>query len=259
MTRKYRRGTTFEDIVALYEFDEKLRALIFQYLCHFEQKMRSLISYHFCNTYSEKQEDYLDAAHYNNSGANKKKIAGLIAILDREAKKNTDHAYVVYQRKTYGNVPMWVIMKTLTFGQMSKLYSFLTTSMKTKISIHFEHVSEKELIQYMKVLTLYRNVCAHNERLFSYRSRFDIPDTALHKKMKIPQNGNKYECGKNDLFSIVIAFRMLLAKDDFSEFKKSLNHIINQYMKKTSNLSQDLFLKTMGFPENWKSISRYKL
>ena len=163
MTRKYREGTTLEDIVALYEFDEKLRALIFQYLCHFEQKMRSLISYHFCDTYSERQEDYLDAAHYDNSGATKKKIAGLIAILDREAKKNTDHEYVVYQRKTYGNVPMWVIMKTLTFGQMSKMYSFLTTSMKTKISIHFEHVSEKELIQYMKVLTLYRNVCAHNE------------------------------------------------------------------------------------------------
>ncbi|SCG89819.1 Abortive infection bacteriophage resistance protein [uncultured Clostridium sp.] len=64
MTRKYREGTTFEDIVALYEFDEKLRALIFQYLCHFEQKMRSLISYHFCDTYSERQEDYLDTAHY---------------------------------------------------------------------------------------------------------------------------------------------------------------------------------------------------
>ena len=97
-----------------------------------------------------KQEDYLDASHYNNSGTNKNKIAGLIAILDREAKKNTDHTYVVYQRKTYGNVPIWVIMKTLTFGQMSKMYSFLTTSMKTKISIHFEHVSEKELIQYIK-------------------------------------------------------------------------------------------------------------
>ena len=225
MTRKYREGTTFEDIVALYEFDEKLRALIFQYLCHFEQKMRSLISYHFCDIYSERQEDYLDAAHYDNSGATKKKIAGLIAILDREA----------------------------------KMYSFLTTSMKTKISIHFEHVSEKELIQYMKVLTLYRNVCAHNERLFSYKSRYDIPDTVLHKKMKLPQNGNKYECGKNDLFSVVIAFRMLLSKDDFAEFKKSLNQIMNQYMKKTSNLSQDIFLKAMGFPENWKSISRYKL
>lgn len=49
--------------------------------------MRSLISYHFCDTYSEKQEDYLNAVHYNNSGANKKKIAALIAILDREARK----------------------------------------------------------------------------------------------------------------------------------------------------------------------------
>ena len=79
------------------------------------------------------------------------------------------------------------------------------------------------------------------------------------KKMKLPQNGNKYECGKNDLFSVVIAFRMLLAKDDFAEFKKSLNQIMNQYLKKTSNLSQNLFFKAMGFPENWKNISRYKL
>ncbi len=259
MTRKYKEGTTFEDIVALYEFDEKLRALIFRYLCHFEQKMRSMISYHFCDTYSEKQEDYLNAANYNNSRANKRKIAGLISILEREANRNVDHAYVVYQRKTYGNVPMWVIMKTLTFGQMSKMYSFLTTSVKTKVSLHFKYVSEKELIQYMKVLTLYRNVCAHNERLFSYKSRFDIPDTILHRKMKIPKNGNQYKYGKNDLFSVVIAFRMLLAKVDFLEFKKSLNQIINQYMKRTNNLNQKKFLETMGFPENWKNISRYKL
>ena len=107
----------------------------------------------------------------------------------------------------------------------------------------------------MKVLTLYRNVCAHNERLFSDKSRFDIPDTVLHKKMKLQQNGNKYEYGKNDLFLVVIAFRMMLAKDDFVEFKKSLN----QYMKKTSNLSQNLFLQAMGVPENWKGISRYSL
>lgn len=78
MTRKYKEGTTFEDLVALYEFDEKLRTLIFRYLCHFEQKMRSLISYHFCDTYSEKQEDYLNAVHYNNSGAN---LTGLIILM----------------------------------------------------------------------------------------------------------------------------------------------------------------------------------
>lgn len=255
MTRKYRDGTTFEDLVALYEFDEQLRALFFQYLCHFEQKMRSLISYHFCDTYSEKQEDYLNKLHYNNVGRNKKKISDLITILEREANDNTEHTYVVYQRKTYGNVPMWVIMKTLTFGQMSKMYSFLTNSMKTKISRQFDHVSEKELIQYMKVLTLYRNVCAHNERLFSYKSRYVIPDTELHSKMKLPKKGNQYKCGENDLFAVVITFCMLLAKEDFAEFKNSLNQIINRYMEKTSNISQEMFFETMGFPHNWESIN----
>ena len=107
----------------------------------------------------------------------------------------------------------------------------------------------------MKVLTLYRNVCAHNERLFSYKSRFDIPDTILHKEMEIPRKGNQYECGKNDLFSVIIAFRMLLTKEDFTEFEKSLNQVINQYINQVGKISKDIFLKEMGFPENWGNIN----
>lgn len=64
---------------------------------------------------------------------------------------------------------------------------------------------------------------------------------------------------KKRFVSVVIAFECCMAKEDFAEFKKSLNQIINQYMKKTGNLNQDLFFKAMGFPENWKNISRYKL
>ena len=41
------------------------------------------------------------------------------------------------------------------------------------------------MIKYLKVLTLYRNVCAHNERLFSYHTYIDIPDTLLHEKLSI--------------------------------------------------------------------------
>ena len=32
-THKYMNNTSFEDIVALYEFDEELRGLFFKYLC----------------------------------------------------------------------------------------------------------------------------------------------------------------------------------------------------------------------------------
>ena len=47
-TRKYKKGACFEDIVALYEYDEDLRGLFFKYLCRVERRMRSSISYHFC-------------------------------------------------------------------------------------------------------------------------------------------------------------------------------------------------------------------
>ena len=67
MNRKYEEGTRFEDIVALYDFDKKLRLLIFQYIYNIEQKVRSLISYHFCETYSENQSDYLNSHNYNNT------------------------------------------------------------------------------------------------------------------------------------------------------------------------------------------------
>lgn len=65
-TRKYVGNTTFEDIVALQQFDEELRELFFKYLCRVEQKMRSLISYHFTMQYGESQTAYLTEANYNN-------------------------------------------------------------------------------------------------------------------------------------------------------------------------------------------------
>ena len=40
-TRKYINEACFEDIVALYEFDEELRGIFFKYLCRVERKMRS--------------------------------------------------------------------------------------------------------------------------------------------------------------------------------------------------------------------------
>lgn len=259
MTRIYESGTRFEDIVALYEFDENLRALIFQYICHIEQKVRSLISYTFCEMYSENQTAYLTPSNYNYSKKNQYGIDHLIKMLTFEANTNTEHIYVVHQRKTYGNVPLWVIMNTLTIGQTSKMYSFLNSSMQSKISTHYKNVSEKELSQYLKFLTHFRNICAHNERLFSFQSRFEIPNTTLHQKMKIPKTGNQYIYGKHDLFAILISFRYLLSKEEFLYFMKELTKLIHRFSNHTNYSKMDKLLLAMGFPPNWKNISRYKL
>lgn len=49
MTRTYLPGTTFEDILTLYKFDDAHRHLIFDYSNFIEQKLRSTMSYTFCD------------------------------------------------------------------------------------------------------------------------------------------------------------------------------------------------------------------
>ena len=48
-TKRYLDGTTFDDIVAIYRFDEQLRELTFRYLLHIERHIRSSLSYSFCD------------------------------------------------------------------------------------------------------------------------------------------------------------------------------------------------------------------
>ena len=256
-TRKYINEARFEDIVALYKFDEELRGLFFKNLCRVERRIRSSISYHFCKKHGEHQEEYLNPNNYNNLSKNKNGIAKLIKMLDIMAKQNRDHEYLVYQRNKYHNIPLWVIMNTLTFGQISKMFEFLPQNIQGTVCQDFGNVKKNEMIKYLKVLTLYRNVCAHNERLFSYRTYIDIPDTLLHKKMNISKNGSKYIYGKNDLFSIVIAFRYLLSKTDFIQFKKQLLHIFSKYEKQNSNLKLNVLFEYMGFPTNWQEITKF--
>ena len=158
---------------------------------------------------------------------------------------------------------MWftnaMYITTLTYGQISKLYTLLPFQMQSSISKNFPHVKEKPLEQYLKVLTLFRNVCAHNERLFSFRTQIDFPDTKLHDKLSIPQKGTQYICGKKDLFGVVIAFRYLLPADSFLDFKRSLIKLLHTYHKQSSQLDEPTLLVMMGFPSNWTSITRYSL
>ena len=255
-THKYINNTTFEDIVALYEFDEELRGLFFKYLCHIEIKLRSSISYYFCQKHGERQEEYLNPANYSKT--NKKGIIKLIKMLGKMANKNKDYKYLIYQRKKYHNVPLWVILNALTFGQISKMFEFLPQNIQGLICQDFGNIKKNEMIKYLKVLTLYRNVCAHNDRLFSYHISIDIPDTLIHKKLNIPKKGSKYKYGKNDLFCVVIAFYYLLPQVDFLRFKTQLVHIFNQYEKKNSNLKLDKLCEYMGFPSNWKHITKFR-
>lgn len=256
-TKKYKDGTNFEDIVALYKFDENLRELFLKYILQIERHLRSLLSYYFTDKHGEQQMHYLNSDNYTQNPRYAADVTRLITTLDKLANRNSDYPYINHQRNTYGNVPLWVLVNGITFGTLSKFYCFTTQDLKVKISKNFDKVNEKQLEQYLSVITKFRNVCAHNERLYSYQTRNDIPNTAIHKKLGIPQIGTQYICGKHDLFAVVIAFRYLLPDADFKKFKVSLSRILKHYLESSGAMSEPDLYRYMGFPSNWKKITSY--
>lgn len=260
MTRLYHGETSFEDICALYDFDKNLREITFRYLIEIEQKIRQLISYSFCSCFGEQQSFYLSPKSYNPSPKIASGVSKLIQQLDHIANVDADKAYLVHYRKMYQNVPLWVATKALTFGQLSKFYSFLNFSQQSAISMEYEHLTEKNLERYLSCLTIFRNVCAHNERLFNLRlQQRDFPDTVLHRKLGIVQKGSQYLQGKKDYFGVVIAFRYLLSRLDFCEFKRGLIRLIQSYTKKSKRISESTLYHEMGMPLNWSNITKYKI
>ena len=113
------------------------------------------------------------------------------------------------------------------------------------------------MVSILAVLVKYRNVCAHGERLFTYRTADSIPDLPIHRKLKIAQKGSQYVNGKNDLFSVVIALRYMLNDQWYKEFIKELKTLIDKYLKKHDSISEQELYEKMGFPENWRKITRY--
>ena len=252
-TKKYKEGTSFEEIVSLYEFDVELRELFFRYLLQIERNLRSLMSYYFTETYGAAQKEYLNPQNYDLTKKNKYTVERLIATLERAA-NTQDYAYINYYREQYGDIPLWVLSNVLTFGNLSKMFRVFPQSLKSKVSKNFAPLNPHQVEQFLSVLTKYRNVCAHGERLFTYKTVDAIADTPIHQELAIEKSGNQYKYGKQDLFAVVIAFYYLLPEKDFSCFSQNLLKIIQTVSGQLIHVEERELLEKMGVPQNWGKL-----
>ena len=259
-TKDYRDGTTLHDILTLYQFDERLRELTLRHLLHIERHIRSSLSYAFCERFGDQQSACLNSANYDNTVKKKNAINRLITKhLTPLLKTQTRYPFLEHNKKAHGNVPLWVLVNALSFGTLSKMYELSAPQIQYAISRDFIAVNEKQLGQILDVLTDYRNLCAHNERMFSHRcGKKDIPDLPLHKKLGIPMRGNYYLHGKRDYFAVVLAFRYLLPNSEFLRYKLHLNQLIEKAVNDNQQISRNNLLSIMGFPQNWKKVTSYR-
>ena len=250
----YIDGVTFEELYSLFLFDRKLRNILFKNILMIENNIKSIISYQLSKKYGYREKDYLNPNNFNYIPEKRKQVNDLLSKMKRQIKDNAvNHTATKHYINNYGYIPLWVLVKVLSFGIVSELFSILKKEDQYDI-VELYDLDVNVFTNYLSILSNYRNLCAHEDILYSNRTQKSIDDTKYHRALNIPIMDNEYIYGKNDLFSVVIIMKSMIKKDEFDLFVKEIDDLINELDSKLKSIEINKILDYMGFPINWKDL-----
>ncbi len=252
--KHFKDGTNFRELYSLFYFDRQLRNIMFKNILIIENNCKSIFSYILSQKYGYRETDYLRVSNYNQSPEKIRQVNDLIKKMKRQIRVNGgQHEATKHYINNYGYIPLWVVVKVLSFGITSELYTIMKVTDQREIAHEFG-VDSEQLSVFLPILSNYRNLCAHEDILFEHRTQKLIPDNNYHEVLNIPKINDEYIYGKGDLFSVVIIFKYMLSKDDFRLFINEISYEIDMLSGKLSSISINNVLDRMGFPTNYKAL-----
>ena len=256
--RKFKSGTTFEELYSLFLFDRSFRNVIFKYLLVIENNLKSIISYQLSKKYGYRERDYLKEKNFTRSPDKQAQLNDLLKKMKRQIRVNgSQHSATLHYVSNYGYIPLWILVKVLSFGIVSEMYSILKPEDQEDIA-NIYGIDASTLTVYFPILANYRNLCAHEDILYENKTQKAIDDTVFHHLLKIRKEDDEYIYGKNDLFALIIILKQMLKKDEFKNMIVELENVIGTLNFNLHTISIDDVLHRMGFPRNWMDLGKFE-
>lgn len=255
-SKGYLEGTTFKELYAMFLFDRQVRNIIFKNILIVENNLKSILAYVMSKNHGFKENNYLNPNNFVKDPKKNRQINDLIRKMKRQISVNgKQHSATAHYLINYGYIPLWVVVKVLSFGIVGELYTILQYQDQKEIADVFG-LSINNMIDYLPILANYRNLCAHEDICYSNKTQKDIEDTKFHRNLYIPIINGEYIYGKNDLFALTIILKQLLDEDNFTLFINEISYEIDRLSGKLKVIKVEKVLHEMGFPNNYKEIAR---
>ena len=253
--KKFITGTTFEELYSLFLFDRSFRNVIFKYLLVIENNLKSITSYQLSKKYGYRERDYLRAKNFTHDPARQRQVNDLLKKMKRQIRVNgSQHSATLHYVSNYGYIPLWILVKVLSFGIVSEMFSILKPEDQHEISKVY-NVDVEDLLVYLPILANYRNLCAHEDILYENKTQKEIDDTIYHQILDIPKENGEYIYGKSDLFALLIILRQMLTTEDFKNMTNELENVVATLDYNLTSIKIEKVLNRMGFPKNWKDLA----
>lgn len=233
----YKKESTLNKVLNLYEFDREFRLLVFDQIERIEIAVRSAITNIMCE--EVKDVFWISSSLYF---ANKDKFCKTKTLIDKEI-LNSREDFISHFKQAYEDPypPSWMLAEIIPLGTLTRVFENIASNQaRKKIARHFG-LSVPVFISWMTIVTLTRNSCCHHARLWN-RS---LSLRALTMKNPIrPWINDNVRQGRV-FFTLCILKHFMDIIHPNNKFKSHLIALLDKYPM--------IDITAMGFPENWQS------
>ncbi len=162
----FKTNSKFEDVIALYNFDRELRLLIFDIIERIEIGLRAKLIYKLSHEF--------DPWWFQNMSLfiNVRELLKTLNTISEEIERSKD-TFIKDHLKRYNTdtrfPPAWKTLEVATFGNLSKLYGNLKSTVRSKdeIAAELNTINHTYLPSWLQSIAQIRNICAHHGRLWN--------------------------------------------------------------------------------------------
>ena len=229
----YNKNVTFGHIVELYLFNANFRQILFPQIEKIEINTRCRIGNYFANKYGVL--GYMDSNNFVNADYHRL----FIEDIREEEKRNSKAPFVKNFRENYegGELPIYALVEIFSFGTLSKFYKNMKNADKKEVAKEFG-VGYTYFESWLESISYIRNICAHYGRLYNAK---------LSKTPRMYDQYRRIGIGNNRIYGVLLCMMQLLKEDkNWKLFVDELELLIDKY--------ENIEIKTMDFPENWKEL-----
>lgn len=236
----FEEKTSFDDVLNIYVFDQKLRLLILDVLERIEKSFKCHLAYDLAME-NDDSHWVLNEDLFESQGAYNTFV--------RPSLKNiaqSKEVCVIHYNKKYDQPslpPIWIIIEILTFGNCVAIFRNLKLNWR-KIIARDYFLGEKFFVNWIIGLARIRNICAHHSRLWNANINFRLKQR--HKEYNIFfENEHAHKTAYTPLFDYLVVMQIINCNfNPHSKWTDRLETIINEH---------NINIKYMGFPSDWKN------
>lgn len=236
-------GSALREVVALYDFDAKLRTAAFASLAPLELGMRAMLGYELgkIDPYTHLRPELLGAPARGSTDPSALYMEWRVRYDQKLEQSRED--FVNHHRVRYnGKLPVWAAVEVLDWGQLARLYTMAPSSVRDSIAESVD-LQAPQLGSWMRCLNIVRNYSAHHGRMFNrvYTLTPRLPRSSAHRGLI------ELQPSMNRVFGQLTLVQYLLDKLHVGN-TRLLPAVLLAYPD-----SRILPITHMGAPENWNS------